>query len=174
MKSKKASVSHRERLIEELKRDPALSAEYLNVAAEGGDAQSYLLALRTVAEAQGMSKVAKAAGVPRESIYRALSPKGNPRLSDANGRAQGRRSQDDRSHKRAPVIDSAMQSAPRNGPMSSRPRESKANNDRNRYSEKFLALGIMSSFWIAAYATMTRKALMLIDRHSGLRAGIQK
>ena len=45
MKSKKASVSHRERLIEELKRDPALSAEYLNVAAEGGDAQSYLLAL---------------------------------------------------------------------------------------------------------------------------------
>ena len=81
MKSKKASVSHRERLIEELKHDPALAAEYLNVAAEGGDAQSYLLALRTVAEAQGMSKVAKAAGVPRESIYRALSPKGNPRLS---------------------------------------------------------------------------------------------
>ena len=69
MKSKKASVSHRERLSEELKRDPALTAEYLNVAVEGGDAQSYLLALRTVAEAQGM---AKAAGVPRESIYRAL------------------------------------------------------------------------------------------------------
>ena len=61
MKSKKASVSHRERLIEELKRDPALAAEYLNVAAEDGDAQSYLLALRTVAEAQGMTKVAKAA-----------------------------------------------------------------------------------------------------------------
>ena len=81
MKSKKASVSHRERLIEELKRDPALAAEYLNVAAEDGDAKSYLLALRTVAEAQGMTKVARAAGVPRESIYRALSPKGNPRLS---------------------------------------------------------------------------------------------
>jgi probable addiction module antidote protein len=81
MKSKKASVSHRERLVEELKHDPALAAEYLNVAAEDGDAQSYLLALRTVAEAQGMTKVAKAAGVPRESIYRALSSKGNPRLS---------------------------------------------------------------------------------------------
>jgi DNA-binding phage protein len=51
MKSKKASVSHRERLIEELERNPALAAEYLNAAAEGGDAQSYLLALRTVAEA---------------------------------------------------------------------------------------------------------------------------
>ena len=81
MKSNKTSVSHRERLIEEIKRDPALAAEYLNVAAEDGDARAYLLALRTVAEAQGMSKVAKAAGVPRESIYRALSPKGNPRLS---------------------------------------------------------------------------------------------
>ena len=81
MKSNKTSVSHRERLIEELKRDPKLAAEYLNAAAEDGDAQSYLLALRTVAEAQGMAKVAKAAGVPRESIYRALSPKGNPRLS---------------------------------------------------------------------------------------------
>ena len=34
MKSKKASVSHRERLIEELKRDTALAAEYLNVATE--------------------------------------------------------------------------------------------------------------------------------------------
>src|SRR5471030_1749988 len=77
----KTSVSHRERLNAELKRDPKLAAEYLNVAAEGGDAQSYLLALRTVAEAQGMTKVAKAAGVPRESIYRAISPKGNPWLS---------------------------------------------------------------------------------------------
>jgi len=173
MKSKKASVSHRERLIEELKRDPALSAEYLNVAAEGGDAQSYLLALRTVAEAQGMSKIAKAAGVPRESIYRALSPKGNPKLSTLTAvlKAADLRMTVATNARR---FDSAMQSAPRNGPMSSRPRESKANNDRNRYSEKFLALGIMSSFWIAAYATMTRKALMLIDRHSGLRDGIQK
>jgi probable addiction module antidote protein len=81
MKRSNVSVSHRERLIEELKQDPALAAEYLNVAAEDGDARSYLLALRTVAEAQGMAKITKAAGVPRESIYRALSPKGNPRLS---------------------------------------------------------------------------------------------
>ena len=28
-----------------------------------------------------MAKVAKAAGIPRESLYRALNPKGNPRLS---------------------------------------------------------------------------------------------
>ncbi len=81
MKRAKASVSHRERVIEELRGDSQLAAEYLNVAAEDGDVPGYLLALRTVAEAQGMAKVAKAAGVPRESIYRALSSKGNPRLT---------------------------------------------------------------------------------------------
>jgi probable addiction module antidote protein len=75
------SVSHRERLIEELRADPELAAGYLNAAAEDGDPRIYLCALRTVAEAQGMAKVAKAAGVPRESLYRALSAAGNPRLS---------------------------------------------------------------------------------------------
>lgn len=75
------TVSHRERLIEELRSDPELAAEYLNAAAEGGDPRVYLTALRTVAEARGMAKVAKAAGVPRESLYRALSSKGNPRFT---------------------------------------------------------------------------------------------
>ena len=78
---KALTVSHRERLIEELRADPELSAEYLNAAAEDGDPHVYLTALRTVAEAQGMAKVAKAAGVPRESLYRALSSGGNPRFS---------------------------------------------------------------------------------------------
>jgi probable addiction module antidote protein len=41
-----------------------------------------LLALRRVAEARGgVAKVAKAAGIERESLYRALSPRGNPRWS---------------------------------------------------------------------------------------------
>ena len=87
-KSKKTStgrkdltVSHRARLIDELRGDPELAAEYLNAAAEDGDARVYLAALRAVAEAKGMAKVAKAAGVPRESLYRALSPSGNPRFS---------------------------------------------------------------------------------------------
>ena len=61
--------------------DPELAAEYLNAAAEDGGARVYLAALRTVAEAKGMAKVAKASGVPRESIYRALSATGNPRFS---------------------------------------------------------------------------------------------
>jgi probable addiction module antidote protein len=75
------SVSHRERLVEELRADPALAAEYVNAAAEDDDPRVYLAALRTIAEAQGMAKVAKAAGVPRESLYRALSAGGNPRFS---------------------------------------------------------------------------------------------
>jgi probable addiction module antidote protein len=78
---KELTVSHRERLIEELRADPDLAAEYLNAAAEDSDPRVYLSALRTVAEAQGMAKVAKAAGVPRESLYRALSSSGNPRFA---------------------------------------------------------------------------------------------
>ena len=40
-----------------------------------------LLALRTVAEAYGgLRAVATEAGITRESLYRALSPKGNPTL----------------------------------------------------------------------------------------------
>ena len=79
--SKGLTVSHRERLIAELRADPELAAQYLNAAAEDDDPRVYLSALRTVAEAQGMSKVARAAGVPRESLYRALSKGGNPRFS---------------------------------------------------------------------------------------------
>jgi probable addiction module antidote protein len=75
------SVSHRERLVEELRADPKLAEGYLNAAAEQDDPRAYLIALRTVAEARGMAKVAKAAGVPRESLYRALSTGGNPRFS---------------------------------------------------------------------------------------------
>ena len=36
--------------------------------------------LRTVAEAYGMAKVAEYAGIQRESLYRSLSPSGNPTL----------------------------------------------------------------------------------------------
>jgi probable addiction module antidote protein len=36
--------------------------------------------LGTVARARGMSKVAKKAGLSRESLYKALGPEGNPEL----------------------------------------------------------------------------------------------
>jgi len=37
-------------------------------------------ALRTLAEAYGMARVAEEAGIQRESLYRSLSPSGNPTL----------------------------------------------------------------------------------------------
>lgn len=41
-----------------------------------------LIPLRQIAEAGGgMAKVAKDAGIQRESLYRALSKRGNPRLT---------------------------------------------------------------------------------------------
>src|SRR5580765_5785192 len=48
----------------------------------GSEPAALVVALRRVAEARGgVAKVAKAAGIERESLYRALSPRGNPRLS---------------------------------------------------------------------------------------------
>ena len=79
----KISVSHDEVMIKKLRNHPALAAEYLKAALEDTDEpQVLLVALRHIAEARGgIAKVAKAAGIERESLYRALSPRGNPRLS---------------------------------------------------------------------------------------------
>jgi probable addiction module antidote protein len=45
------------------------------------DRAAGLLALRTVAEAYGgLAAVAAQAGISREALYRALSPRGNPTL----------------------------------------------------------------------------------------------
>jgi probable addiction module antidote protein len=77
------SISHDEVMIKKLRKDRAFAAEYLKAAIEDTDEPRVLLiALRHVAEARGgVAKVAKAAGIERESLYRALSPRGNPRLS---------------------------------------------------------------------------------------------
>ncbi len=79
----KTSNSHDEAIVEELRRDPEFAAEYLKAALEDTDEPRVLLvALRHLAEAKGgMAKIAKAAGIERESLYRALSARGNPRLS---------------------------------------------------------------------------------------------
>src|SRR5271166_3727495 len=79
---RKASISHDEAIIRRLRKDANFSAEYLKAALEEEDEPRVLLiALRHLAQAQGIAKVAKAAGVERESLYRALSAHGNPRLS---------------------------------------------------------------------------------------------
>jgi len=75
--------SHDEFMRNELRNDLEFAAEYLRAALEEEDEPKVLLiALRRIAEARGgIAQVAKAAGVERESLYRALSPRGNPRLS---------------------------------------------------------------------------------------------
>jgi len=79
---RKTSVSHDETIVRRLRKDPEFAAAYLNAALEDEDEPRVLLiALRHVARARGIAKVAKAAGVERESLYRALSARGNPRLS---------------------------------------------------------------------------------------------
>ena len=80
---KKASASHDEAMINKIRKSPTFAVEYLKAALEDTDEPRVLLiVLRQIAEAHGgIAKVAKAAGIERESLYRALSPSGNPRLS---------------------------------------------------------------------------------------------
>jgi probable addiction module antidote protein len=80
---RKVSISHEKAVVRELRDNPEFAAEYLRAALEDDDEPSVLLiALRRIAEARGgIAKVAKAAGIERESLYRALSASGNPRLS---------------------------------------------------------------------------------------------
>lgn len=85
MSQAKAAISHHEREVAELRADRDLAVEYLKAAMESLDDPENraggLLALRTVAEAYGgLGAVAAEAGISRESLYRALSPKGNPTL----------------------------------------------------------------------------------------------
>jgi probable addiction module antidote protein len=78
----KTSVSHDEAIIRRLRKDPEFAAEYVKAALEDTEEPLVLLiALRHLAQARGIAKVAKAAGIERESLYRALSRRGNPRLS---------------------------------------------------------------------------------------------
>lgn len=78
------SVSHDELVLAHLKSDPEFAVEYLKVALEEAtdeDGRYVLLnAIRRIAEAHGIAKIARAAGIKRESLSRALSAKGNPRF----------------------------------------------------------------------------------------------
>ena len=81
---KKASRPYRPELLKALQ-DPIEAAEYLNAALEEDSNELFLLALRNVAEAHGMKKLALASQLNRESMYRMLSEQGNPQLSSLTG-----------------------------------------------------------------------------------------
>jgi probable addiction module antidote protein len=79
---RKASTSHDEAVVRRIRKDPEFAAEYLKAALEDSEEPRVLLiALRHLALARGIARVARAAGIERESLYRALSTRGNPRLS---------------------------------------------------------------------------------------------
>jgi probable addiction module antidote protein len=54
---------------------------YLEAALEEGDPALFTAALGDVARAKGMSKISRATGLGRESLYKALSPDGNPEFA---------------------------------------------------------------------------------------------
>lgn len=83
-KIEKLTGSYNEWLLESLQ-DKELMAAYLQVALDeyqlDGNSEAFLLALRHVAQAQGgIAKLAKKTNLNRESLYRTLSKKGNPKL----------------------------------------------------------------------------------------------
>jgi probable addiction module antidote protein len=60
-------------------------AGYLDAVLEDGDPELLKLALGNVARSKGMTAIAREAGLRRTSLYRALSPDGNPEFATVAG-----------------------------------------------------------------------------------------
>jgi len=56
-------------------------AAYLEAALEDGEPKVVVRALGAIARAHGMSQIARETGLRRESLYKALSPEGNPEFA---------------------------------------------------------------------------------------------
>jgi probable addiction module antidote protein len=85
MKTYKAGISYNDWEIKQLRKNREFAVEYFNAALESLDDPDErggsLLMLRALAEAYGgLGKVAAEAGISRESLYRSLSPTGNPTM----------------------------------------------------------------------------------------------
>ena len=75
------SRSHEEATIESMRKSPKFAAAYLNQVLADGDEQELLVALRRVADAfGGVPKLASEARMNATTLYRTLSPQGNPGL----------------------------------------------------------------------------------------------
>ena len=66
--------------VEHLKSNEDMAA-YLEAALEDGDPALVAAALGDIARAKGMSEIARETGLGRESLYKALSPEGNPEFA---------------------------------------------------------------------------------------------
>ena len=75
--------SYDQDLIERL-RDPEYAAAYLNAVLsddeEAGVEERFLIALRDVAKAHGISQISEESDLNRQNLYKILSENGNPEL----------------------------------------------------------------------------------------------
>lgn len=67
-------------VVEHLKTGADMAA-YLEAVLEDGDPGLVAAALGDIARARGMARIARETGLGRESLYKALSPGGNPEFS---------------------------------------------------------------------------------------------
>lgn len=67
-------------IVDSLDSDERIAA-YLDAVLEDGDPQLIVAALGDIARAKGMTEVARNAGLGRQSLYKALSPDGNPEFA---------------------------------------------------------------------------------------------
>jgi probable addiction module antidote protein len=70
-------TSYQEDLLSDLRTRPGYAAKYLSAAA-ADSTEAFLVALRDVASARGMTNLAEATDVNRVNLYRMLSKDGNP------------------------------------------------------------------------------------------------
>lgn len=84
MTKKKRTISHEEGLLEDFK-DWRFVEAYLNDLLQDihipEGQEMFLVALGRIAKAHGMTQTAEFSKVKREALYKALSHRGNPRLS---------------------------------------------------------------------------------------------
>ena len=77
--------SHDEATVESFRKDPHFAAEYLNSVLADGDQEELMLALRYMSQAfGGVTKLAESAELNATTLYRTLSPAGNPELRSIN------------------------------------------------------------------------------------------
>lgn len=67
-------------VVEHLKTEEDMAA-YLEATLEEGDPALIAAALGDIARAKGMTQISRASGLGRESLYKALSPEGNPEFA---------------------------------------------------------------------------------------------
>jgi probable addiction module antidote protein len=76
----RASVSHHDAVVSELRANPEFAAEYIKAVMEDNsdDPVALRLALRRLAQAYSVQSIARETGMSRTSLYKALAPGGNP------------------------------------------------------------------------------------------------